>query len=392
MTARDKPAQERLLLRLQEQRRAIEGVARIGPEQMSAERFMHHVAAQVARVTNIERTKVMRYRPDRGDLLVEAGVGWKPGVVGHATLDVDYRSPAGHAVQTASPVTIRNIQTSEEFRCPDLLREHDVISVVNVPVMINGETWGVLEADSSTPIEFDAWDVSFLTLVADIMGVCLALHQASQKNLQHVAEAARHRAQSTAAIREMQHRMKNNLQIIIAFVATKLRYEQSPDVQEKLRNIIGRIQAVALAHDLLSVGKDNTSVRFDEYLRSLCGNIDPGESRIAISVNAEPCVIPIDRAVPAGLIVNELITNAIKYAFGTGSGSIKVHFGLTTHSSEACVSVEDDGKGMPIPPRKGLGLSLVDGFAQQIQGRIDYVDVKTGTRTVLCFPVPGATP
>src|SRR5579884_2076936 len=209
MTARDKPAQERLLLRLQEQRRAIEGVARIGPEQMSAERFMHHVAAQVARVTNIERTKVMRYRPDRGDLLVEAGVGWKPGVVGHATLDVDYRSPAGHAVQTASPVTIRNIQTSEEFRCPDLLREHDVISVVNVPVMINGETWGVLEVDSSETVDFDQWDTSFLSIVADSMGVCLALHQAHHKNLEQVAEAARQRAEVDAVMTEMQHRVKN---------------------------------------------------------------------------------------------------------------------------------------------------------------------------------------
>jgi two-component sensor histidine kinase len=187
---------------------------------------------------------------------------------------------------------------------------------------------------------------------------------------------------------EMQHRVKNNLQIIIAFVTTKLRHEQSPDVQEKFRNIIRRIQAVALAHDLLAVGKDNARVRFDEYLQSLCTNIDPGESRVKINVDAEPWVIPLDRAVPAGLVVNELITNSIKYAFGNEGGYIKVQFGLTTHASEACITVQDDGKGMQIPPRKGLGLSLVEAFAQQIQGRVDYVKVDTGTRTVLCFPVP----
>ena len=55
----------------------------------------------------ISRTKVLRYRPEKGDLLVEAGVGWKPGVVGNATLAVDYRSPAARAFQTGAPVTIK---------------------------------------------------------------------------------------------------------------------------------------------------------------------------------------------------------------------------------------------------------------------------------------------
>lgn len=71
---------------------------------------MHHVVAQVSRVTGVERIKIMRFRADRGDLLVVAGVGWKPGVVGNAALSVDYSSPAGRSIQTAAPVTIENIE------------------------------------------------------------------------------------------------------------------------------------------------------------------------------------------------------------------------------------------------------------------------------------------
>jgi hypothetical protein len=72
-------AEQDTLARVGEQRRTIEALSRLGPEGIEPERLMHHVAAQVPRVTKIKRTKVMRYRPDKGDLLIEAGVGWGEG-------------------------------------------------------------------------------------------------------------------------------------------------------------------------------------------------------------------------------------------------------------------------------------------------------------------------
>jgi two-component sensor histidine kinase len=138
---------------------------------------------------------------------------------------------------------------------------------------------------------------------------------------------------------------------------------------------------------MLSIGHDRSSVNFDEYLHSLCGNIDPQQPNVKIEVEAERTNIPIDRAVPAGLVVNELVTNSLKYAFGNDGGTIRVTFALTSNGSEACLTVEDDGKGVDVPPQKGIGLSLVEGFAQQIQGRVEYQKVETGTRIVLYFPV-----
>jgi two-component sensor histidine kinase len=374
------------LNRIREYQRTLDALSRIGGEVLPPDRLMHHVAAQVSRVTHIERAKIMRYRPDKGDLLIEAGVGWNPGVVGNATLAVDHRSPAGCAYQTGAPVAIHNLHETPEFRVPELLREHGIVSLLNVPVMISGSTWGVLEVDSTRPVSFDEWDIGFLSTLANIMGACLALHEAEQKNLESVAQIARERAQADITLRELQHRIKNNLQIIIAFLSLKVR-ESSAEVRDRLNSVIGRVQAIALAHDLLSLGKQKSSVDFADYLRSLCANIDPQRPDLTIEVEAQPVQIPIDRAVPAGLVVNELVTNSLKYAFGNRAGRIRIHFAPISNSSEACVAVEDDGKGMPIPPRKGLGLSLVEGFAQQIQGRIDFVKVETGSRTVLCFPV-----
>jgi two-component sensor histidine kinase/putative methionine-R-sulfoxide reductase with GAF domain len=387
MASKNGSGEDQLLARLQEQRRSIESISRIGPEGLSPDRLMHYVTAQVARITHIDRVKVMRYRLDRGDLIVEAGVGWKPGVVGSATLDVEYNSPAGRSIQTGAPVVIPNIIESREFRYPALLKDHDVVSVVNVPVMINGETWGVLEVDSSQKENFDHWDISFLSIAANVMGICIQQHEINQKHIEAVAEVSRQRVRSDMAMRELQHRIKNNLQIIIAFLTLKIRRESSEQVKEKLGNVVARVQAVALAQDMLLIGRDRSSVNFDEYLRSLCGNIDPQQPNVTIEVAAERVNIPIDRAVPAGLVVNELVTNSLKYAFGNGGGTIRVRFALTSNASEGCLTVEDDGKGLAVPPHKGLGLSLVEGFAQQIQGRVEYAKVETGSRIVLCFPV-----
>src|ERR1700677_3141635 len=94
-----------------------------------------------------------------------------------------------------------------------------------------------------------------------------------------------------------------------------------------LNTVIGRIQSVALAHDLLSTTTEKSGVNFDDYLRSLCANL-PQRPGVKIEVEAQHISIPIDRAVPAGLVVNELVTNSIKYAFGNAGGHVNVHFSM----------------------------------------------------------------
>jgi two-component sensor histidine kinase/putative methionine-R-sulfoxide reductase with GAF domain len=353
---------------------------------MPTERLMHHIAAQVARVTHISRTKIMRYRPEHGDLLIEAGVGWNADVVGHVVLAADHRSPAGRAYQTALPVSIYDASREPDYRLPAVLRDHGIVSLLNVPVMVNGFTWGVLEADSTEPHAFDEWDVGFLSTIANLMGVCLALHENRRQKMEGAAQRAREQSQFDRVIRELQHRIKNNLQIIVAFLSMKTR-DLSGEGREVLNTAVGRVQAIALAHDLLSVKKEPGAVDLGDYIGSLCANIDPQRPNVTIEVSADPVSVPIDRAVPAGLIANELVTNSIKYAFGNGVGHIHVSIKVINHRSEICLTVEDDGKGMEMPPKKGRGLSLIEGFAHQIQGRLEFARVESGTRIVLCFPV-----
>src|SRR5690606_12435712 len=124
--------------------------AHLAAHRLPADGLLETAVAQIARGVEIDHVKLMRYRPEAGDLLLVAGIGWEEGVVGHATFGVDLSSPPGHAFQTGQPVHILDLPRSDQYRMSATLREHGIVSVLNVPVQIDGATWGVLEVDSST--------------------------------------------------------------------------------------------------------------------------------------------------------------------------------------------------------------------------------------------------
>jgi two-component sensor histidine kinase/putative methionine-R-sulfoxide reductase with GAF domain len=366
---------------------ALAAFTRLVGEAATVERLMHTTVAQVSRVTDIRHVKIMRYRPESGDLLLEAGVGWKPGVVGNATLGGDHRSPPGRSIQTAAPVSIEDLPNDPEWRYSDLLREHGVVSVLNVPIMLDGLTWGVLEVDTQQRTRFDEIDTTALTIFANIFGMALARCLAGDQAIEAAAETSRRDARADVLLRELQHRVKNNFQVIIGFLTLQRRLASTDDARERISSVMERVFAIALAHDQLAMQQGGgSSVDFADYLRALCANIDPARPGVAIEVKSEEAVLPLDRVVPAGLVVNELVTNSIKYAFGEAGGTIRVSFAVDAKIGEACLTVEDDGRGKPAGAKRGLGLSLVENFARQLGGRVEHADAAKGTRTILRFP------
>jgi GAF domain-containing protein len=299
--------------RLRDYQQLLGSFTRLASEAIPFERLLHHAVAQVARVTHIKRSKVMEYRTECGDLLVVAGVGWNEGVVGRATLGINHRSPPGRSVQTAGPVAIGDLPGNSEFDYSSLLKDHQIVSLLNVPIMIDGRTWGVLEVDTENRTNFDEVDIEFLGILANVIGTAAARYEAEQRCMAEESAAARQRSHAEIALRELQHRTKNNLQIIVGFLSIKRRQARSEEAREMLGAIIGRIEAVALSHDLLSVGQDSSSaVDFSTYLEKLCLALHPNARDIKIVVNAERAELPLNRAVPAALVVNELVTNALK--------------------------------------------------------------------------------
>ena len=378
------------LQRMHEYQRALAAFSRVASEVLPPERLMQHITAQVSRVTHIQRVKLMRYRPDHADLLTEAGVGWKEGVVGTATFSIDSASPPGRSIQTAAPVIIEDLPNDPEFRASPVLRDHGIVSVLNVPVMIDSRTWGVLEVDSAEPRSFDQADVTFLTTAANILGIALLRHETERKAADAVAQCAREKSFSDVVLCEYQHRVKNNFQTIIAFLSLQRRHAPTPDGRDRFASVMDRVHAIALAQDQLSFEAGTGSVEFGDYLCALSANIDPHRETISIEVVAEgQARLPLDRAVAAGLIVNELVTNSVKYAFDeTSGGTIRVTFTTSPEAGEVHLAVEDNGRGMGPPREGGLGLKLIDAFVNQLDGRTEQEPVEKGTRTSVHFPLP----
>src|SRR5712671_4635296 len=126
-----------------------------------------------------EFCKVLEHIPTEGCLLVRAGVGWGPGVVGVATIGDDLASPAGFALRTGQPVIANQLENEERFRTPELLVKHGVRRAMNVILQGEGRPFGVLEVDSRFEHEFSAHDITFLQGAANLLA---QLYQLARSN------------------------------------------------------------------------------------------------------------------------------------------------------------------------------------------------------------------
>lgn len=188
---------------------------------------------------------------------------------------------------------------------------------------------------------------------------------------------------------ELAHRIKNSLQVISSFVSFELRRAADP-CKDGLRSMQTRIGAVAELYDVIARSSAFGPVDAPAYLEGIASSIRSsliGENaRIAIAVDAEPGLIEADHAVPFGLIVNELATNAIKYAFPQGEGRIVIGFGH--RDGEVALTVADDGVGLGrTGAGDGMGSRFIDAFARQLGGTLAKASADTGTTFIVRLPL-----
>lgn len=191
---------------------------------------------------------------------------------------------------------------------------------------------------------------------------------------------------------ELAHRIKNSLQIISSFVALELRRAPEPCV-EGYRAMQARIGAVAQLYDLISRAPAFGPVSVEDYLNGIAASLRSsllGEgSKIQIRVEAEPLAVTAERSVTLGLIVNELATNAVKYAFPGGEGQIVLGFGH--RDGEVVLTVSDDGVGLAAASGASAGSELgsrfVDAFATQMGGTLAKASGTSGSTFTVRLPI-----
>ena len=344
-------------------------------------------AVQAARGIGIKHTKVLQHRPALGDLLVVAGLGWRPGVVGRTTFGADPGSVPGQTLQTRQPLIIYDYVSEPDLRISPVMKEHGIVSLLNVPVAIDGIVWGVLEVDSDTPRHFGQNDTLFLLTMANILGLSLHSRMAVQRSMQEALDAANALATQKTLLRELEHRFKNDFQLIQSLLMAQGRNKGNEALRRNLHQIMDRVAAIGIAYDQLSPAGARGIVELADYLRALCGSLNQRKEGIQIEMDVAPLRLPHERAVPLGLIVNELVTNALKHAYPEGAGGIvRVAFALTP-DGEGTLCVSDDGTGMG-PPREGsLGTDLVVRLVEQIGGQLEQMRQERGTGFCVRFPL-----
>lgn len=383
--APDPSAPDPLLERLRRYQCILADFGRMASEAKELSTLLQVACAQAARGIGIRHTKVMRYRPTMGDLLVEAGIGWKPGVVGHTKLGADIASPAGRAFQSRQPVRINDLPNDKEFRCPPSLRAHGIVSVLNVPVSADGIVWGVLEVDSDTPRHFSEDDTTFLTAMANILGLVIQGKLRDKQATDAAASASAEVERQKMLMRELAHRDKNDFQMIMSILLMQKSKQQDPEAVRGFSHALDRVSAISMAHDQLAMRPDRGTIDVAAYLKALCGNLDHRSEGIAIETHLDKAELSHERAVSLGLITNELVTNAMKYAFPGGQGVVRVAFAVDALTEQGCLTVADNGVGMG-PSRPGSsGLQLVDGLARQIGGTVERTSSDQGTTFQVCF-------
>lgn len=222
--------------------------------------------------------------------------------------------------------------------------------------------------------------VGILMLFLLVMGVLWAyrMKQKNQRQLQKQNDIIQQALQQKEILlKEIHHRVKNNLQIISSLLHLQAHKGQNP--QDLLQQSQDRIQAIAIIHEKLYKSENLQSISLADYIENLIVYFQKTYSleqkQIQIETQLDNVYLDIDKLIPCGLILNELITNSIKYAFNNQQlGVIKV---WATIQGDSCIlEVKDNGVGLPTDfnskKSKSLGLRLIDGLVKQIKGSWEY--------------------
>ena len=351
--------------------------------------LLNQTAHLTAEGMEAEFCKVLEYSPTQNRLLVRAGVGWHEGIVGVATVGADLESPSGFALRTGKPVISNHLENEQRFRTPELLVEHGIRRAMNVILQGDGSPYGVLEVDSRSAGEFSERDIAFLQGAANILGMAIE-RQRHERQLKTALD------RQQVLLKEMSHRVKNSLQIVSSMLHLQANTVDDDIIRGHLTEASGRVSAIGRAYERLSYDADAENINLGPYLQEVCTAAIDGPSHGKLDFDAAQGIqLDPDRAISLALIVNELVTNAVKHGLSDRSdGHIWVRLARKDENT-ALISVRDNGVGLPagfdLSKSRGLGMRIVAALSKQLESAVNYCGDVDGTEFVLIVPLQRPT-
>ncbi len=280
--------------------------------------------------------------------------------------------------------------TSLSLIVPDFLRisteARSGVSGPHAPSYRTLETTGRNKAGEEFPIELSVadWkigeDVFFTVIIRDIV--------VRKEAEARISASLR---EKEVLLKEIHHRVKNNLQIISSLLRLQSQYVTDERSLAMFQESQNRVKSMALIHEYLYQSRDMARINFSEYIGNLTSHLVRSygvTDTVRLKMNVDDSRLDIDTAIPCGLIITELVSNSLKHAFpDSQKGSIAVDF-HTSDGKHFELAVKDDGVGIPVgtnlEPKGSLGLRLVNTLTQQLSGQI-HVDRTQGTKFVITF-------
>ena len=357
-------------------------------------------AARVcAECLSVPFSKVCRYRTEENDLLIEAGYGWHAGIIGNVISRADETSPQGRAFITGKPSICNDLRDDHDFELPSFYAEHGIVSTIDVVIKgSDDQPYGVLEIDNDQQHDYDQHDIDFLTGFANVLAEAVAtsartgvLQRTIARMKVLVEEKDRLLDQKKVLAEELQHRVRNNLQLVYGMLSKQL--HDTPDTAGKrgIKAISRRVSTLAQVYDHLLGNEMTRTTDFGSYVKSLCLNLAEIQAASAGSVtltcDSEAIVLDLDVVTALGIVVAEVVTNSYDHAFPGGKrGSIIVSV-RRADGDIATMTISDDGTGFPARAEsKRHGLGLVRRLVEQVRGSA-VIDSARGTVWTIRIPV-----
>ncbi|MBD2093835.1 GAF domain-containing protein [Trichocoleus sp. FACHB-591] len=372
-------------------------------ESLNLNEILQTAVNEVRRFLQTDRVIIYRFNPDMSGTVVVESVaeGWRPALNSNIR-DTCFGQNYAQAYKKGRTQVTEDIYRAGLTQCHiDILVLYDIRASLVVPILQGEHLWGLLCAyHCAGPRRWRQFEVELLKQLATHMAIAIQQSELYHQVQNELAERKRAEEQlklslkeKEVLLKEIHHRVKNNLQVISSVLRLQSDYVKDDKILALFNDSQNRIRSMALIHEKLYQSSNLLKINFDEYIRDLTENLIRSyvafASTVTLTTNAIGVWLNIDTAIPCGLIINELVSNALKHAFSGSNPDNEIQISITSgNDNQFTLIVRDNGMGFPedidFRNTESLGLELVCVFTEQLDGAI-ALDRSNGTAFVITF-------
>jgi PAS domain S-box-containing protein len=347
----------------------------------------HAVMVAAKKVLNLHMMGLYLFEEESQDLVCHAATTAKFPVKVERLSAQSEKGIIPAVFRTGAPVYLPDVRANPRYLDAGI----NSLSEMCVPLKVEGKTIGVLNAESENADAFDEMDLQLFSALADYCALALENARLYGQAKHHTAQLQASLEEKEVLLKEIHHRVKNNLQVVSSLLSLQSEQIQDGRTWEMFVDSQARIRSMALVHEKLYQSAELARVNFGEYVRSLGAYLlrSYGEKAdtVTITVDIAGTTLDIDMAITCGLITNELVSNALKHAFPLGQGG-QIRIAFSQDQGRLVLIVEDNGIGFPthidFRNTESLGLQLVITLVEQLEGWIE-LDRTVGTTFRVVF-------